>query len=170
MDERPFPHGPLPQAPPSRRGFLVVGGLAVVSAGTGAWLGVRHGHSSTATVADTRLLTAAADSESALIALIDVLAEHAHGSRATLLAAIRADHVAHRTAIRAAIADAMYPRTPPKPRPAVFRGPKPKFGDLTGHEQSAARTARSRAAKLTGGPAALLASIAASEAIHVELL
>ena len=41
MDERPFPHGPLPQAPPSRRGFVLAGGLAVVSAGAGVWWG-RH--------------------------------------------------------------------------------------------------------------------------------
>lgn len=172
MDERPFPHRPLPQAPPSRRGFLVVGALAVVSAGAGVLVAVHHDSSSSTpqAVADTRELNAAAESERELIALIDALAKHAHGSRAALLAALRADHVAHQTAVRAAIADAMYPRTPAKSIRKPYSGPKPEFGDLLAQEQAATRSARTRAAKLTGRSAALLASIAASEAIHVELL
>lgn len=171
MDERPFPHGPLPQAPPSRRGVLVVGALAVVAAGAGALVGVHHTTSSLATAeADTRELRAAGEAERELILLIDRLAEHAHGSRAALLAALRADHVAHQAAVRAAIADAVYPHPAPKLIGKPVAVPKPKLADLRVREQQATRAARTRAARLTGRSAALLASIAASEAIHVELL
>jgi hypothetical protein len=171
MDERPFPHGPLPQAPPSRRGFLVVGGLALVFAGAGAWVAVRRDDSSTApqAVADTSELAAAAAAERALIARIDLLAKHPRGHGPTL-AAIRADHVAHHAALLAARADLLYPQTPPRERPVAVSGPAPRLADLRGDEQQASHAAARRAAKLSGRSAALLASIAASEAIHAELL
>ncbi|HEY8301379.1 MAG TPA: hypothetical protein VIG48_05745 [Jatrophihabitans sp.] len=171
MDERPFPHGPLPQAPPSRRGFVIAGGLAVVSAGAGAWWARRDdGAAAPQRPADTQELAAAADAERELIALIDALARHAHGERAATLSAIGKDHAAHHAAIRAAIADATYPRPLPAQRAKPYTGPKPKVADLLAKERQAARDAAARAQRLSGRSAALLASIAASEAVHAEVL
>jgi hypothetical protein len=171
MDERPFPHGPLPQPPPSRRGFLVVGGLALVAAGAGVWVAERHGDSSAApdTVSDTSELAAAAKAEQEMIIIIDAAAKHPRGHGA-LLAAVRADHVAHLAALRAARADLLYPRTPPTQQPPAMYLKPPELADLRRYEQQAAHAAARRAATLAGRSAALLASIAASEAIHAELL
>jgi hypothetical protein len=175
MDERPFPHGPLPVPPPSRRGFLVAGGLAALAAGGGVWLAVSAGEGSSTPASPTasRDLRAAAAAEQALLAQVDAAARHAHGSDRDLLRAVRADHVAHLAAIEASIADALYPSVPstsasasaPAAPAGVVRIP-----DLRSAEVQAARAAAARAARLTGRSAVLLASIAAAEATHAELL
>ena len=171
MDERPFPHGPLPQAPPSRRGFVIAGGLALASAGAGVWWARRDdGADAPSRPADTHELAAAADAERELIALVDALARRHRGALAATLAAVRRDHVAHYAAIHAAIADARYPRTVPRQPAADYSGPKPKLADLLAQERQASRQAASRAERLTGRSATLLASIAASEAVHAEVL
>src|SRR6476646_9789768 len=99
MDERPFPHGPLAQPPPSRRGFVVAGGVAV-ALNTG-------GSDALPTQQVPKALTDAADAEESLIAQVDAALARAGGPRRAALRAVRADHVAHLAAIRAAIADAL---------------------------------------------------------------
>lgn len=172
MDERPFPHGPLPQAPPSRRGFVLAGSLAVVSAGAGVWWARRpDGTHTRPRPTDTHELRGAAEAERELIAFIDALGKRTHGAHAGTLAAIRRDHAAHYAAIRAVIADEIYPRTlPVQKRATAYAGPKPKPADLLAMERQAARQAAARAQRLSGRSAALLASIAASEAVHAEVL
>jgi hypothetical protein len=175
MDERPFPHGPLPQPPPSRRGFLVAGGLAVLAAGGGVWAAVSADDKSPTPAPPTvpRDLRAAAATERELLAQVDAAAGHTHGADREVLRAVRADHVAHLAAIEASIADALYPALPstsasssaPAPAPGVVR-----VADLRAAEGRAARAAADRAARLTGPAAVLLASIAAAEATHAEAL
>jgi hypothetical protein len=172
MDERPFPHAPLPQPPPSRRGFLVTGVLALVAAGGGAWLAVSSENSTAKQPprAELHELRAAAAAEQDLIDHVDAALRHAQGASGDALRQVRADHVAHLTALRAAVADLMYPA---KPAPAARSRRVVAGGNLAAvraAEQSAAGAAAARAARLLGDHAALLASIAAAEATHAELL
>jgi hypothetical protein len=174
MDERPFPHGPLPQPPPSRRGMLLVGGLAALAAGGGVWAALSAGGSGGNTPPSpvlTRELAAAADAERVLIARIDAAAKHAHARQRGALRTVRAAHVAHLDAIQATLADALYP-TPAATTPGPAAPPPgrvPLAAVRTG-ELQAARASAARAARLTGHPAVLLASISAAEATHAELL
>lgn len=173
MDERPFPHTPLPQPPPSRRGFLLTGVLTALAAGGGVWvaLSADGSNSHAAPPAALRDLRAAAAAEQALIDQVDAAARHVQGARGDALRLLRADHVAHLTAIRASIADLVYPAKPagttPAPRPATARV---SVAEVRDRERAAAKAAADRAARLTGDAAALLASIAAAEAAHAELL
>ena len=176
MDERPFPHGPLPQAPPSRRGFIAAGVLAVAAAGGGVWLARSaedDGGSSTPPTV-SRELRVAAVAERDLLATVDAALEHAQGAHRSALQTLRADHLAHLKAIEAAIADALYPAapsaTPTGPSSASTATGKVRIAEVRAAEQRAASAASARAAQLTGRAAALLASIAACEATHVELL
>ena len=171
MDERPFPHGPLPQPPPSRRGFLIVGGLAVVAAGGGVWWalsddGTKSAGPPTALIHE---LDAARTSEYALIVAVQVALKHP-GSSAAALRRLHADHVAHATAIEALIADEMYPAKATRSPVSVYVPKRVPIAQVRSDESGAARAAATRAAKLPGRAAVLLASIAACEATHVELL
>jgi hypothetical protein len=174
MDERPFPHGPLAQPPPSRRGFVVAGGLAVIAAAGGVAIALNTGGSDALpTQQMPPALTDAATAEESLIAQVDAALARAGGTRRAALRAIRADHVAHLAAIRASIADALYPITPsaaPSGSPSGARPARVSVAQVRAGEQQASRTAAARAAQLTGRPAVLLASIAAAEATHAELL
>ena len=178
MDERPFPHGPLPQAPPSRRGFIAAGVLAVAAAGGGVWLArsAEDDGGSSAPPTVSRELRVAAVAERDLLATVDAALEHAQGASAhrSALQTVRADHLAHLKAIEAAIADALYPASPSAspagPSSASTAAGKVRIAEVRAAEQRAASAASARAAQLTGRAAALLASIAACEATHVELL
>jgi hypothetical protein len=110
-------------------------------------------------------LVAAAQAERALIADLDATAggrAHARGR----LAQVRADHAAHLTALRGVLAgyaatEAATGRTPGRAR---------THAHLRAAELHAAQVAARHAAALDGAAAALLASIAACEATHAELL
>jgi len=172
MDERPFPHGPLPQPPPSRRGFLVVGGLAAVAAGGGAWWALSdHGtKSASPPAALLAQLHDARTAEADLIATLRAALKHA-GPHGAVLRQLRSDHVAHAKAIDALIADVLYP-SKPGTSPGTVNPPSGRISmaTLRAGETRAARVATHRAAQLTGQAAVLLASIAACEATHAELL
>jgi hypothetical protein len=137
--------------------------------------------------------------EVALIADVDSALGTAHPRIRRSLRAIRADHVAHLTALRAAIVDDVYPLAAPSPfaagsasvsasnsaasgsasgpsSPGASRSASSTAGapvpvsDIRAGELRASRGAAARAARMSGRDAALLASIAASEASHAELL
>src|SRR5690242_9563617 len=181
MDERPFPHGPLPQAPPSRRGFVAVGVLAVAAAGGGVWLATSadDGNGGSAPPSVSRELPAAAAAERDLVATVDAALKHAHGAHRGALQTVRADHLAHLKAIEAAIADALYPNAPSSAAASASASAssstspgagKVRIADVRAAGQRAAGAGSDRAARLTGRAAVLLASIAACEATHAELL
>ena len=86
-----------------------------------------------------------------------------------LLGQARADHAAHLHALEQLVA------TYPTPAPSATSTPAPAgtprtLVALRSAESAAATASAERARRLTGGPAALLASIAACEATHAELL
>jgi hypothetical protein len=84
-----------------------------------------------------------------------------------LVEQLRADHAAHLRALRRLLATyPSAPKTPSSPGPAQPR----TLGQLRGVEHQAAVDAAKRASALDGAAAALLASIAACEATHAELL
>jgi hypothetical protein len=179
MDDEP------PDPTVSRRGVLIGGGIAVLAAaGGGIALGVAttssaDEHPSTAARIPAEL-AAAVVAETALIADVDqaLVSARPHARRA--LREIRADHVAHLGALRASIADDVYPLATPTASGSASSsassagsastpppGPAP---DVRAGELRASRAAAARAARMSGRDAALLASIAASEASHAELL
>jgi hypothetical protein len=85
----------------------------------------------------------------------------------TLLRQVRADHTEHLAALTAAIALGTGHSTPvPTPSAGAAR----THGELAAAEQAAARSTSLLALTLTGADSALLASIAACEATHAELL
>ncbi|MGH8860596.1 MAG: hypothetical protein ACRDVG_05070 [Jatrophihabitantaceae bacterium] len=153
MDERPFPHGPLPQPRPSRRGFLVAGAVTLAAAGGGVALGTATGPDDHVALdpAASRELGAAADAERARIAQVDAALRGARAGGRAALRAIRADHAAHLAAITASIADAVYPATmSPSPSRSANSSP-PAAGhvsvaDVHAGERAAAQAAGGRAA------------------------
>jgi hypothetical protein len=150
----------------SRRGLLL-GGVAVVLAGGGGVAAgvlrpVAHERPTGRPPAD---LVAALAAERALIASIDATTGGDAAVR-TALRQIRADHVAHHSALQGAVA--AYPRAAPEPSPRSAQALD--VAGLRTAEQRASAQAATRAARLSGRPAALLASIAACEASHGELL
>jgi hypothetical protein len=171
MDERPFPHGPLPQPPPSRRGFLIVGGLAVLAAGGGVAWALRDDATKSAAPPTALLdqLGAARTSEYALIVALQV-ALRRPGSSASMLRQLHSDHVAHATAIEGLIADETYPVKASQGPVSVYVPKRVPLAEVRSAESAAARTAAARAANLPARAAVLLASIAACEATHAELL
>lgn len=160
----------------TRRGFLLGSGIVVAAAaGGGVALGLstssgHEGHDDPFIAHVPAELIAARDAESALLATLDATIAGARPATVRLLRAIRADHAAHVAAIRSSIATAAYPATVPRPSSTPASGRPASGPALRAAESRAARAAAARAARLTGAPAALLASIAASEAAHAELL
>ena len=151
----------------SRRGLLLGGMAVVLAGGCGVAAGVlRPVHHDRPTGRPPADLVAALAAERSLIAAIDATT----GGDATVRAAlhqIRADHIAHRTALQGAVA--AYPEAPAG---AAASSPRPQALDVAGlrsAEQRASTRAATRATRLSGQQAALLASIAASEASHAEL-
>jgi hypothetical protein len=155
---------------PSRRGFVLATGAVLAAAGGGAAAALakhRPSETPTAPVSPSVLLDAVA-AESRLIAAIDA----AHD--ATALSHLRADHVAHREALRGAVQLALgaanVPATAPSTGSSSPASPRLSLTQLRALETAAASAAAAAAAQLTGANAALLASIAACEASHAELL
>jgi hypothetical protein len=158
---------------PSRRTFLVGGGVAVL-AGAGGGVGAAFAQSKPRPPvpppppAD---LLAALAAERTLIASVAAALSARPASRA-VLAQIHADHEAHARALEAAIAPTTV-RPDPAASPLPSSSPPPPVpgtAALRAAETAAAHTAASRAAASTGRNATLLASISACEATHAELL
>lgn len=173
---------------PSRRGFLIVSGVLVVgAAGAGVAVGVAStkdsgGHDLAEKVVPTvpQALDDAIDAEHGLLATVTAGINGATGHDKRLLAMIKADHTAHLRALDAAKRVLLGADPLPSPSPADS-SPPPSDSDHPGastlgrkavriSERDAAKAAAARAAQLTGRNAALLASIAASEATHAEVL
>lgn len=165
----------LPASPPepernpsgtSRRWFLAGGAAVLLGSGAGVLAEVLHESSPAPAVPAPDALVSAVDAERALVAIADAMKGNSHRSRA-LIAQIRADHADHLRALRRVLAT--YPpqrRTPSSAHPAQPR----TLGELRDVENQAASDAARRASALDGAAAALLASIAACEATHSELL
>ena len=154
-----------PSGPPVTRRVVLVGGLGVVAAtAAGALVGIAEDRATGSAQAPAELV-AARDAERALIASIDASTAHDATMR-TPLTPIKADHVAHLAALEAAIG--AYPA--PAATPAAARGARLDRAGLRAAERAAAAQGARRAAVLTGRNATLLASIAACEASHAELL
>jgi hypothetical protein len=173
----PSPGAPVPD--PSRRRFLLGSGVAVVlAAGAGTLAGLLGASSPTANSPRNppAELLAAAAAERALISSVDQ-AIAARTAPASQLALIRSNHASHLVALEAALAVATGPSaattpagsgSPPPARPPSGAARTRK--QLIAAEKRASSAAAASAAKLAGDDAALLASIAACEACHGELL
>ncbi len=153
---------------PARRWFLV--GSGAVLAGAGAGVAAELVQRRTRTVpAPPRALVAAAAAERTLIADLDATTGGTPEVR-RLITQARADHVAHLRALDALVADY---GTPPTASAAASSRPKgtPRTRQqLRAAEGLAATAAARRAGGFSGARAALLASIAACEATHADLL
>lgn len=162
---------------PSRRAFLIAGGTAVV-AGAGAGVGIeftRHEpgpRTATPPTPPPAELVNALAAERDLIAALDASIPTAPQLRERLTR-IRADHAEHERALAAAVRLAAGPSVRPAVPPSASGTPAAAAtgaAELAGSERGAAQAAAARAARLTGRDAVLLASIAACEASHAELL
>ena len=177
--------------PPSRRRFVLgtmVTGL--VAAGAGVVVGFATRRDSTSPAAaltphvPAQLLDARA-AEEALVVTAEAALRHARGTDRQALRAVRDDHRAHLAALRSAIGADAFPgpaptaassapgtATSPATPGASGSAPPPaavSTAQVRTAEQRAAKAAAARALLVTGRDAALLASIAACEATHVEL-
>jgi hypothetical protein len=163
---------------PSRRAFLIAGGTAVV-AGAGAGVGMefsRHEprrRAATPAPSPPAELVDALAAERDLIAVLDASIPTEPQLRARLTR-IRDDHTAHERALAAAVRQVSGPSAAPSAGPSASSGTPAGAAagaaELARAERGAAQTAAARAARLAGRDAVLLASIAACEAAHAELL
>jgi hypothetical protein len=159
----------------SRRWFLAGGAAALVGAGAGvaAGLWTDETPSRPRRPAPPQVLIAAAAAERALLADLDATTGGTPAVR-SVIRQVRADHAAHLGALLGLLAT--YP-APAGDRPSAALGsasappgaPRTRAA-LRDAERRAAAAAAARADRLTGGHAALLASIAAAEATHADLL
>ena len=170
MSEAP-PAQPLSSAEPrgtSRRWFLAGGAAIVLGGGGGAiaeLLSSQDGAGTPPPPRPPQALLAAATAERALIADLDATTGGTPATRRVIVAA-RADHAAHLRALEALLSRF-------RPAPAArrrHRGTPRTSAQLRAAEERAAHAAADRGAEMGGGYAALLASIAACEASHAELL
>jgi hypothetical protein len=156
----------------TRRWFLVSGAAVLVGAGGGVAADLaQHRRRPRPRPAAPAELRAAVAAERALVADLDATTGGSAQVR-TLLTQLRADHAAHLTALAGLVAtygsagsSASASATPPA-APGTARS----VAQLRAAEQQASTTAAARAGRLTGAHAALLASIAACEASHADLL
>jgi len=179
----PYPLSPAQPGGPARRWFLAGGAAALLGAAGGVLAGLQTGHRATTPPpppppppGPPRGLLAAAEAERALIADLDATTGGGSDVRG-VIGQVRADHAAHLRALVALIAQfehgpARERRREPVPsrknrRP---RGTPRTLAELRAAERRAAKAAAQHAAALDGGYAAVLASVAACEATHAELL
>jgi hypothetical protein len=160
-------------AVPARRTLLVGGALACLGAlgGVGAGL-LRHSADDEPPAPGPGVLLAAVHAEQVLLAHV-AAATRARSAPAAVLRALRTDHAAHLAALTAAvsIATGTAGSSAAESSPATSASPpSADRGQLRAAENAAAASAARRALLLTGRDAVLLASIAASEACHAELL
>lgn len=167
----PFPARPLSSAEPggpARRWFLAAGVAALlgVSGGVIAELRTAHRAKTPPPPQPPEALVAAAEAERALIADLDATTGGTPDVRRVIVQA-RADHAAHLQALVAMLA--RFGHVPARQRRRPHGTPR-TLAQLRAAEQRAATVAGRRASALDGGYAAVLASIAACEATHAELL
>lgn len=171
---RPLPHlrgaaHAQPREGTSRRWFLAGGAAVVLAAGGGVGAGLvlgRHDAAEAEPAPDA--LVAAVEAERALIADLDATTGGEPAVR-QVIAQARADHAAHLRVLRALLADYRQPVATASSSPAPRGRPRTAV-DLRRSEQRASSIAARHAMTLDGPTAALLASIAACEATHAELL
>ena len=149
----------------SRRWFLAGGAAVLLGGGAGVLAEVLHESSPAPAAPAPDALVSAFEAERVLLATVGAMAGP-HRTR-EVLAQIRSDHAAHLHALRRLLAT-----YPPSRKSSSSPGTaRPRtLGELRGVENQAATDAAQRAAALDGAAAALLASIAACEASHAELL
>ncbi|PZS27517.1 MAG: hypothetical protein DLM58_18745 [Pseudonocardiales bacterium] len=151
----------------SRRGLLLGAAGVVLAAGGGVAVGALQPVSrNKPTGRPPSELVVALDGERALIAAIDATTGGVASVR-TALRQIRADHVAHRVVLQAAV-DA-YPQSPAASTSASGPAQALDVAGLRRAERLASARASTLATRLAGKNATLLASIAACEASHAEL-
>jgi hypothetical protein len=148
----------------SRRWFLAGGAAVLLGGGAGVLAEVLHENPPAPATPAPGALISAVDAERVLLATIDAMPDGPHRA---VVAQIRADHTAHLHALRRLLAT--YPPPTRTPSHPGFTRPR-TLAQLRGVETYAAADAARRAAALDGAAAALLASIAACEATHAELL
>jgi hypothetical protein len=151
-----------PPAPPSRRFVLGTGVLVLAGAGAGAGYSFWRTRHPAHRVAPTALVEAARAERVLVATLDDRIARFP--KQAPLLRQLRLDHALHSAALDAAVREHTGTLPHPGPAAAVTKS------RLIDTERRAAADAARRALALTGRDAALLASISACEAAHVELL
>jgi len=157
---------PAPDKSGIARRWLLAGGTALLLGGGAGVLAERLRRTEPAApVPPPGALLAAVRAERALLADLDATTGGTAAVR-TVIAQVRADHAAHLAALRGILAG--YPSG--HAASAKRHGRPRTLAQLHAAEQAAARTAAEHADALTGAAAALLASIAACEATHAELL
>jgi hypothetical protein len=168
--------------PPSRRHFVLgtvaAGALAAMAGVVTGWLTSNgRGSAADAFVAHVPAqLPAAVGAERELLATVEAALHGARGASKAALRAIRADHRRHLAALQAAIGADSFPAAAPTgavpsgSASALPSGQSASVADVRTAEQRASKAAAARALLVSGRDAGLLASIAASEACHVELL
>jgi hypothetical protein len=152
--------------PISRRGVLGTALGAVLAAGAGTAAGyLRPLHGRPPVQQPNPDLVAALAAEKSLVAQLDASGK-TDGSLAGALSVVRADHEQHAAALEFAIGavTSTQPTASPAAPKALTRA------QLAAAEAQAATHAAARAMRLSGRDAALLASIAACEQTHRELL
>jgi hypothetical protein len=150
------------------RRALLGAGVAVLAGGVGAAVaGIQPTRGRDGERRDAPVpLGQALAREQALVADLEAALSGGLGPAIALQAA-RNDHLAHAATLRSTIA--RYAATSPSSAPPPS-ATTPTVVQLRDAEVAAARAAASESAALAGAHAALLASIAASEATHAELL
>jgi hypothetical protein len=150
----------------SRRWFLAGGVAVLLGGGGGAIAELLRSESPTPAPLAPDALVAAADAERTLIADLDATTGGTSAVREVIVQA-RADHAAHLAALVALLSPFRVPSSAPSsPVPGLPR----TLAQLHTAEVAASAAAARHAAALSGAHAALLASIAACEATHAELL
>ncbi|WP_375485362.1 hypothetical protein [uncultured Jatrophihabitans sp.] len=153
-----------------RRWFLAGGAAVVVGGGVGVGAGFLHHRSAPRRHPAPRDLVAALATELDLLALATAAVRRDAALRATANILVR-DHSAHVRALRSALAAYDVPRRSAAASPSASGVPSaPSQAQVRATERAAAATAATRAGRLTGTAATLLASISACEATHGELL
>jgi hypothetical protein len=155
-----------PPPPHTRRWFLAGGAAVVLGVGSGAIVELLRSDSPTPAPLAPDTLVAAVAAERTLIADLDATTGGASAVR-RVIAQARADHAAHLAALGALLAAYRAPSAASSaPTPGIPR----TLTQLHAAEHQASAVAAGHASRLTGAAAALLASIAACEATHAELL
>jgi hypothetical protein len=172
-DEAPDPSPTSPSATDpakariSRRWFLAGGGAVLIGGSAGVLAGLRPDRPAPQRTPPPATLLAALEAERDLIANLDATTGGTPAVRRVIVAA-RRDHAAHLAALQALV-----PPSPAAPASATSSAPTGTArtaAQLRDAERAASSRAARRAATLHGAEAVLLASIAACEATHAELL
>lgn len=171
--------GPVPAAGLSRRALLTAS-AAVLPLLVTACKGVQALGAPPPPPADVRTLQAAISAEAAMIARYASALKQLSADAATSARAVQAEHVAHLALLRSRLVEppgVMFSVHPPSLRPSS--SPSPAAGLISGRavlrelelaEQAASDRLIGELDGLPPSLAQLLASIAASEATHVEYL